>query len=297
MNSDFSDWEQQRAFLAILRERSLSGAARVLNLAQPTVRRRLDALERSSGVVLFTRSPTGLTPTEAARKLGLHAEAMASAADAFTRAASADAGTAAGTVRITASDVIGAEVLPSILVDLRRKHPSLALELHLSNRTQDLLGQEAAIAVQMVRPVQAAIVARRGGVVRVGLFATATYLEEHGTPRAIDDLSRHALIGPDREVGELRVLGDVLQLRREMLTLRCDSHLAQLGAIRAGAGIGICQTGLARRDDRLVPVLADMFTYGLETWIAMHEDLRRVERVRVTFDHLVAALSAYVAGQ
>lgn len=298
MNLDLTDWESQRAFLAVLRQGSLSGAARALNVAQPTVRRRLEALERSVGAALFTRSPTGLMPTEAARALGHYAEAMATAADAFTRAASADAGAASGTVRITASDVIGAEVLPAMLVDLRRAHPGLVLELQLSNRAEDLLSQEADIAVRMVRPAQAAIVAKRVGTVKLGLFAERAYLDEHGTPRAIDDLPRFALIGPDRETGELRALrAGGLDFRREMFAVRTDSHLAQLGAIRAGLGIGICQVALARREAGLVPVLPEAFAYGFETWIAMHEDLRQVERVRVTFDHLVRALSGYVAGQ
>ena len=298
MNPDMTDWESQRAFLAVLREGSLSGAARALGAAQPTVRRRLEALERSVGAALFTRSPTGLTPTEAARALGRYAEAMATAADAFTRAASADAGAASGTVRITASDVIGAEVLPAMLADLRRSHPGLVLELHLSNRNENLLSQEADIAVRTVRPAQAAVVAKRVGVVKLGLFAAKAYLDEHGTPLAVEDLRRFALVGPDRDTGDLRALREAgLDLRREMFAVRTDSHLAQLGAIRAGLGIGVCQAALARRGAGLVPVLPAAFAYGLETWIAMHEDLRRVERVRVTFDHLVRALSGYVIGQ
>ena len=297
MSPDPSDWESQRAFLAVLREGSLSGAARALGVAQPTVRRRLEALERSVGAALFTRSPTGLTPTDAARMLGQYAEAMATAADAFTRAASADAGAASGTVRVTASDVIGAEVLPAMLADLRRAHPGLVLELHLSNRTEDLLSQEADIAVRMVRPAQAAIVAKRVGVVRLGLFAAKAYLDEHGMPHAIADLPRFALIGPDRETGDLRALRETgLDLQREMLAVRTDSHLAQLGAIRAGLGIGVCQAALARRGAGLVPVLPEAFAAGLETWVAMHEDLRRLERVRLVFHHLVVALSGYAAG-
>ena len=248
MNPDLPDWESQRAFLAVLREGSLSGAARALGVAQPKVRRRLEALEQSVGTALFTRSPTGLTPTEAARTLGQYADAMATAAAAFTRAASADAGAAGGTVRITASDVIGAEVLPAILADLRRAHPGLVLELHLSNRNEDL--------------------------------------------------PRFALIGPDRESGDLRALRAAgLNVQREMLAVRTASHLAQRGAGRAGLGIGVCQAALARREARLAPVLPDAFAAGLETWVAMHEDLRRVERVRVTFDHLVRSLSDYVADQ
>ena len=221
---------------------------------------------------------------------------MATAADAFTRAASADAGAASGTVRLTASEVIGAEVLPPILAALRRTHPGLVLELHLSNRVEDLLSQEADIAIRMLRPAQASIVAKRVGAVRLGLFAAASYLEEHGIPDSLGRLSGFALIGPDRETRALGAIRDLgLDLRPDMFAFRSDSHLAQLAAIKAGLGIGICQTALARRQPELVPVLPDAFTFALETWIAMHEDLRRVERVRATFDHLSKGLSEYAA--
>jgi len=295
MSTNHLDWENQRAFLAVLREGSLSAAARALNVVQPTVRRRLDALERSIGVALFTRSPSGLSPTDAARELGAHAETMAAAADAFARAASADTDAAFGTVRITASDVMGAEVLPSVLAELQEAQPGLVFELSLTNRTEDLLRHEADIAVRMVRPTQAAVVATHVGAVRLGLFAKAAYLEKHGTPRALEELGRFALIGPDRETGVLRALQG-LDLSREMFSCRADNQLAQLGAIRAGLGIGICQKALARRDPSLVPVLAELFSHDLETWVTMHEDLRRVRRVRATFAHLVQALSAYCRG-
>ncbi|MBO9516175.1 MAG: LysR family transcriptional regulator [Variovorax sp.] len=294
MSMNLLDWESQRAFLAVLREGSLSAAARAMGVAQPTVRRRLDALERSIGVALFTRSPTGLTPTDAARDLGAHAETMAAAADAFARAASADPGAVSGTVRITASEVVGAEVLPSMLAGLQRKHPGLAFELSLTNRTEDLLRHEADIAVRMAQPTQAALVATRVGTVELGFFARADYLKKHGTPTSLDDLGRFALIGPDRETSHLRWFRDLgLDLRRSMFACRTDNQIAQLGAIRAGLGIGVCQKALAARDPKLVPVLPQAFSHGLDTWVSMHEDLRRMRRVRATFAHLVDALSAY----
>src|SRR5688500_8024889 len=116
-----SDWEHQRAFLAVLREGSLSGAARVLDVAQPTVRRRIEDLESTLGTALFTRSPGGLQPTEIALALAHHAETMALAADAFIRSASAGAREIAGTVRITASEVVAVEVLPANLAALSER--------------------------------------------------------------------------------------------------------------------------------------------------------------------------------
>jgi DNA-binding transcriptional LysR family regulator len=184
-----------------------------------------------------------------------------------------------------------------VLASLQQEQPGLVFELSLTNRNEDLLRQEADIAVRMVRPTQAAMVATRVGTAELGLFATRAYLARHGTPQSLDELGRFALVGSDRETADLRALRTLgLDLKRSMFSCRSDNQLAQLGAIRAGLGIGICQKGIARREPALVPVLAERFCWPLETWVAMHEDLRRVRRVRATFAHLVRGLSDYCAG-
>src|SRR5262249_25544892 len=113
-------WELYRSYLAVLSEGSLSGAARALGIAQPTVGRHVSALERALGLSLFTRSQTGVKPTDAALALRGHAEAMSSAAAALRRAAESEGKGVAGTVRVTASETIGVEVLPSILAELQQ---------------------------------------------------------------------------------------------------------------------------------------------------------------------------------
>lgn len=290
-----SDWERQRVFLAVLDHGSLSAAARELGLAQPTVRRRIEELETDFGTALFTRSPSGLQPTEMALSLREHAEAMALAADAFIRTASAAAGEVAGTVRISASEVIAIEVLPPILAELGRRHPAIAIELSPSNRNEDLLRREADIAVRMVRPEQGALVARHVGAATLGLHAHRRYLEARGVPETPEDIVGHAFIGPDRDNAVLRAIrASGFPVGREQFTFRVDSDLAQLAAIRAGLGIGVCQVPLARRDPDLVRLLSDAFAFDLHTWVAMHEDLRNVARVRAVFDALVDGLSEYM---
>jgi DNA-binding transcriptional LysR family regulator len=292
-------WELYRSFLAVLQEGSLSAAARSLGLAQPTLGRHVEALERALGLALFTRSQLGYAPTDAALALQPAAQALAAAAAALRRVASAqgDGDAVRGTVRISASEVVGVEVLPPILAALRERHPALVIELSLSNRLEDLLKREADIAVRMQRPQQDVLVAKRIGAITVGLHARDDYLERHGTPHTLDDLAGHALIGFDRETTFIRSLRRELGgLKRDDFALRADSDLAQLAAIRAGFGIGFCQVGLARRDPRLKRVLARRFTVPLDTWLAMHQDLRGSPRCRVAFDALAAGLQAYIAG-
>src|SRR2546423_5924281 len=112
-------WELYRSFLSVVREGSLSGAARSLGLTQPTIGRHVDALEEALGVALFTRSQHGLTPTAGGLDLVPHAEAMAAAAAALVRTASGEAEQERGTVRLTASEVMGAQVLPPMLAAFR----------------------------------------------------------------------------------------------------------------------------------------------------------------------------------
>jgi DNA-binding transcriptional LysR family regulator len=290
-------WDLYRSFLAVMREGSLSAAARVLGMTQPSLGRHMRQLETDLGVALFARSPLGLTPTENAHELVPHAQAMAAASAALRRAASASNHEIRGVVRLTCSEVVGAEVLPPMLAAFRRQHPGIIIELSLSNQSEDLLRKDADIAVRMLRPAQAALVARRIGGIPLGLHAHRAYLKTYGHPRTVADLQQHALIGFDRETPALRALRSRLPFSREDFALRTDNDLAQLAAIRAGFGIGICQCPIARRDRQLMHLLPDAFALELDTWLVMHEDLRTSRRVRLLYDHLVQALGAYVGGK
>lgn len=149
---------------------------------------------------LFTRSQTGLLATDAALALRVHAEAMDNTARALERTAanfSRDRAELRGVVRVAASEVVGAEVLPPLVARLRQACPNIVIELMLSNRFQDLLHREADIAVRMVAPQQEQLIARRLGRIELGLHATAAYLTRRGLPATLDDLASHALIGFD----------------------------------------------------------------------------------------------------
>jgi DNA-binding transcriptional LysR family regulator len=296
MTQEALSWDLYRSLLAVARHGSLSGAARALGVTQPTLGRHVDQLEQALGTPLFTRSPQGLIATATTVTMLPIAEAMESAAEAMNRAASADAGETAGTVRITASEIIGAEVLPAILAELAELHPKLAFELLLSNRPENLLRRDADIAVRMLRPIHTGLVARRLGETVVGFYAHRRYLAAPPPPRSLADLEGARMIGFDRNPVPLQAVADAgLSPEAKMFSLRTDSDLGQLAALRAGYGIGACQIGIARRDPDLVRVLADEFAITLEAWLVMHEDLRASPRVRTTFDHLATGLAAYLA--
>lgn len=289
------NWEWYRTFLSVIETGSLSGAARALALTQPTVGRHIDSLEQALALKLFTRSFDGYAPTDAALAVQPYAASVAASASALLRVASSQGDGVRGAVRITASDVIGVEVLPPILAELRAAHPGLVIELVLSNALGDLLRRDADIAVRMVQPTQDSLVARRVGTIDIGLFAHRRYLDAHGVPDTMAALSGHALIGYDHEPAAVRKwLERYPAFARDRLALRADSDLAHLAFIRSGCGIGWCQAGLAARDSDLVRVLASECALPLPTWIAMHEDLRASPRCAVTFAALVTGLGSYI---
>lgn len=292
------NWDYYRTFLAVLQHGSLSAAARDLGLTQPTIGRHIDALEEAIGAQLFTRSQQGLMPTEIASSLKPYAETLEATSAALLRAATEERETVSGTVRISASEVIGVEVLPPILAELQEEHPGLVIELSASDTVEDLLQREADIAVRMIAPSQEALVVRRIGDVPLGFFAHRRYLDRHGTPASLQELSDHRLIGFDRPPAYLREMAKRGLMPDNLpFAFRADNTLAQLGAIRAGLGIGACQVAIARRDSALVRLLPEAFELKLETWVAMHEDLKSSPRCRATFDALVGGLRRYIGAK
>ena len=285
-------WDLFETFLAVYRTGSLSAGARQLQTAQPTARRRIESLEHSRGQALFTRSPAGLQPTDAARNILSYAEGMAAIAGAGVRAASSTDGASAGTVRVTCSEIVGVEVLPPLLAPLLAKYPALEIELVATNALENLLRRDADIAVRMTRPTQSGLVARRVGTIGIGLYATDDYLSRLGTPRSTRDLGGHVLIGRDRDDTLDRLLRDIVPDGTLSFGFRSDSDLVQLAAIRAGVGIGVCQIALAATSNRLRRVLPEI-RFELDAWLVMHENLRATARVRLLFDHLADALNRY----
>jgi len=159
----------------------------------------------------------------------------------------------------------------------------------------DLLRGDAALAIRMTRPQQASLVTRRAGKIEVGLFASQQYLQGKTLPGSPTDLvAGYRLIGDDRHhslaIG-LQHMG--LELTRRNFTYRVDSHLAQLAALRAGLGVGACQVPLAQRNTPPLQRVLPELRFDMDIWVAMHEDLKSVRRIRAVFDALVEGLIVY----
>lgn len=286
MNSNF-DWTLVRSFLAALDHGSLLGAARALNSSQPTIGRHIAELESQLGVVLFERTGRGLKPLAMALTLAESARAMESGAHQLQRSVSGLDDVVSGTVRITASQTVACVLLPPLLSQLRQKLSSVQIELVSSNEVSNLLRREADIAVRMVQPDQASLVAKRIGKVNIGAYAHRGYLQRAGAPREPLDLLTHALIGGDKNEDVIRGFAAMgYPVQREQFAFRSDDLMAHWHAVRSGLGIGFVSGFLARTDPDVIALLPMLKIPPLPVWLAVHREIRTSKRIRAVYDFL-----------
>lgn len=291
MNADF-DWRLVRSFLAALDRGSLLGAARTLRSTQPTVGRHVAELEAQLGVLLFERTGRGLLPTPMALRLAEAARSMETAADQLARSVSGAEAGVSGTVRITASQPVACILLPPVLAQLRRELPEIQVELVASNEVSNLLRREADIALRMVQPAQAALVAKRIGKVTLGAYAHRDYLKRRGTPRQLAELLQHELIGGDRDPAVLKGFASFGHpVTPQAFALRTDDLMAYWEAVRAGLGIGFIADYVARTDpDVLALALPTLKIPPLPVWLTVHREIRTSRRIRAVYDFLAQAV-------
>jgi DNA-binding transcriptional LysR family regulator len=289
------DWSLWRSFAAVVVSGSLTGAAKMLGLSQPTVGRHIDALEASLGVTLFDRTMLGFHPTETALMLY---EPVGDAGEAIARAVMAAQGLGeelSGTVRITASEVVAHYVLPGMIMAMRQDYPEIQLELVPTDSPENLLMHEADIAIRMFRPTQLELVTRKIGETPIVACAHESYLARRGTPQKLDELTEHDIIGFDRSDLIIRVARDNgLDVDRNDFVLRSDSQTLFWELLKAGLGIGFAQRQLVRRTPGLVEILPDLKIPPLEVWLTTHSQLFTSRRIRAIYDRLADLLDGYI---
>ena len=285
------DWALLRAFLEVAQAGSLSRAALALGSSQPTLSRQVAQLEAQLGHALFERTTRGVRLTEAGAALRVPVERMREQALQFELVAAGRSQSLAGTVRVTASDVYSAYVLPPLLRALRESQPEIQIELVASDRIENLLERDADIALRTARPRQTALVARRLADQPLGLYAHRDYLLAHGRPTAAT-LRQHAWVGYDRSDQMLRgfrAAGIVVD--KTMFGFRCDNQIVAWQAVLAGLGIGVMAQRVAAQFPQVLRVLPKVVIAPMPLWLTAHRELRGTPRLRVVFDALAQALA------
>ncbi len=282
------DWSLVRSFLAAAETGSSAAAARSLGTSQPTVSRHVAELERQLGVTLFDRRRAGLVATDKGLELLDQARAMRAAADGISRRAEGMHDDLAGTVRVTASEVIAIEYMPVAIAAIRAAHPQLFVELVSSNDAIDVTRREADIAVRMFEPRQPDLVARHVMDFEIVPCASRAYLARAGAPTKPADLLAHPLVGLD---GDLDLAGPRARgfpLEREHFVFRSDSRLACVAAVRAGIGVGFVQRPIVERDPELVKLDLALGLPSLPLFVVTHAEVRTSRRMKAVFDALVS---------
>lgn len=285
------DWTLVRSFLAVLDAGSVMGGARALGAHQPTVSRHIAELEAQLGSPLFERTGRGVLPTAAALAVADAARLMQEGADQLGRTLRRQRDATTGTVRISTSAVAAAWLLPPVLAALHAAEPGIQVELVASNALSNLLRREADIAVRMLRPVQASLVARKLGEVAIVAAAHDRYLARAGTPRQPAELLQHTLIGFDRDDTHLRGFAAAgLPVTREHFALRTDDHIAYGQLVAAGAGIGFVGAYNLAPWPGVRPLLPMLKIAPLPCWLAVHREIRGNRVVRRVYDFLAEAI-------
>jgi DNA-binding transcriptional LysR family regulator len=285
------DWTLVKSFLAVLDAGSLMAAARHIGAQQPTLSRHITELETQLGAPLFERTGRGVVPTPAALSIADAARQMQQGAEALARSLAGQRNQTAGTVKISASMVASAYLLPPLLAEFHRQEPDIQLELVATNQITNLLRREADIAVRMVRPEQTSLVARKLCTLGIGAYAHKRYLQRAGTPRQAQDLMRHTLIGyaTDRQI-ERGFAAQGLPLTRESFSIRTDDQVAYGGLVAAEAGIGFLAHYNAWHWPDLQRVLPQLPIPPLPLWLAVHREIRSNKIVRRVYDFMAQAL-------
>ena len=256
MKSNFRDWSNIRFFLAVFRAGSTLAASKTLGAAQPTVARRIEALEHELGLVLFERDTRGFRPTEAARSLVPVAEEIEAATDAF--AAKAQDLTIKRAIRITAPAANFSPRMNKIVYAFSLRHPDIGFEFLPAYRTLDLMAGEADIALRLTRdPPSDRLICRKISTARSALYGSRAYSQKRGLPDAVQEMHQHSFITyrPDEVIRaeEHWMLKHVPPDR----IVRSYAEFEMLrAAVSAGLGLGILNMKNCEGDANLIPCIA-----------------------------------------
>jgi len=286
------DWNHVRAFLATAEEGSLSAAARAVGLTQPTLGRQVSALEETLGITLFERIGRSLALTQSGLELLDHVRAMGEAATRISLTASGQSQTIEGQVRITATDIFSAYILPPALKQLRDIAPLLVIEVIAANDIRDLQRREADIAIRHVRPEQPNLIARLVQEPTAHFYAAKSYLDKHGHPQNFDELSKCDFVGlgdDEHMRGLLNPLG--LSLTAENYRLGSQNGIVHWELVKHGFGVAVMADEVAAMTPEVERVLPDMEPLVFPTWLTTHRELHTSRRIRLVFDLLAEFLS------
>lgn len=251
MKNKLRNWSDIRVFLAVVREGSTLAASRKLRVAQPTVARRIEALEGETGLTLFERDTRGFKPTAEAHGLIPLAKAIEDAAENFAGKTRELADRRS--IRISAPGYFS-DRATGIFTEFTARNPAVSFEFVHSLKILDLLAGEADVAIRVsVSEPDGSLICRKVGAEHWALFGARGYAERFGLPKSPDDLRGHRFVTFERD--------DVPAFLHEWLMRHVspDQVVTSFGeidlmqaSIRTGQGLGLFPVRFAETDDTLI---------------------------------------------
>ncbi|MGQ0682020.1 LysR family transcriptional regulator [Bradyrhizobium sp.] len=282
------DWNDLKYFLAVARHGSTIAAGKALGISQSTVHRRLEELERKIGQALVTRQASGYRLTEYGTTLQPFAERIEAAVEDFSRRATDIEQDMKGVIRVTCPEPIIARMTQSGLIErFHPRHPHLRVEFVTSDRYLDLSKGEVDVAFRS-GDTDDELIGRKIADSIWAVYASKAYVERHGRPERVEDLPRHPLVGFDESLANHRAAKWLKEVAPDgKMSVRSNSVLGLVSAVKSGAGIGPLPTALGDAEPELVRVLGPVPELARSWRLLTHPDIRRVPRIAAFFDYIV----------
>lgn len=281
-------WDDLRYVLAVARTGSALRAAQSLGVNQTTVLRRLDLLEAAVGEPIFERRTSGLSLTEAGRVVTDAAERMEQEAQALRNKLNARQRTIAGSVRLTASEVVDVCLVTPCLMSFHAMYPDVAVELIVSNAALDIAGGEADVGLRAgLRPQGAGVVARRLPDLDWAIYCSRAYAAERGIPDRQDAIAGHHIVGMEGRLAQLRSWQWLANSAPgTAIRLRCNSLLNLVSNVKAGLGLGAMPVIVGDAEPELVRCITLPPELRAELWLILREDVKSQPHIRALADFL-----------
>lgn len=278
------EWDDLQTFLAIAKEGTLSGAARVLNTTQPTMGRRLQKMEERLGARLLERHPRGYVLTNLGETILGTAERIEAEVINAERVISGRDTALEGVVRVTSVDVITSRILPPAILKIQELHPKIQIELMPDARTLNLSRREADIAIRLTRFENLDIITKKLGTLSAGVFASQEYLDKYGMPNKSNSENHRIINVLDdyMHLPEAKAIIDALP--NATTVLKTNSRETMTGAVLAGIGIAILPKHSNFNAPNLINIDIGIGTLEREVWLGVHRDLRHMPRVRAVIN-------------
>ncbi|MGQ3383733.1 LysR family transcriptional regulator [Glutamicibacter sp. TV12E] len=278
---DYRHLESLIALLTVARLGRYTAAATVLGVNHSTISRRIDALQKAMGGHLLAHTPNGWELTDLGRRAMASAEAIEQAVAAIST--EEDSPTLAGHVRLAAPDAFSAHLAAPALAKLQAKHPQLVFEIvsETTRARQTRTGMDLEIVIGQPSVRKAASTKLMDYELR--LYATAEYLQAHGTPHQLSELAGHSLnyyIDTALTVDKLDEATSHLPPMHRAIS--STSIAVQYAATMNHAGLGLLPVFLSKHYPNLIPVLHDQFSYLSEYWLVGREEALRSKAVQAT---------------